>query len=143
MRFRLRAVIFQLGLVGFGVTRTIAAAPTSAWVAPGPDGRLVYRADAQGNTIPDFSRAGYGGGGVRLPEVAKVLTLAPQREGDDGARIQAALDEVGQAPADPRGRRGAVVLQRGIYRIEGALAIRASGVVLRGEGAGEKETVVL
>ncbi len=115
---------------------------TSAWVQPGADGRLAYRADERGNAIPDFSRAGYGGGGVKLPELPVVLTLAPQSAGDDGVRIQAALDEVGQRPADAHGRRGAVLLRRGTYRVEGSLAIRAGGVVLRGEGAGEDGTAI-
>src|SRR4051812_46496344 len=88
-----------------------ANAPVSAWAQPQPDGTLRYRADDRGNTIPDFSRAGYGGGGVRLPDVAVVTRLAPQPTGDDGARIQAALDEVGRRPADARGLRGAVLLQ--------------------------------
>jgi hypothetical protein len=79
---------------------------------------------------------------VRLPEVPVVATLEPQPTGDDTARIQAALDEVGKRPADDRGLRGALLLRRGVYRVEGELAIRAGGVVLRGEGAGEKGTVI-
>lgn len=123
----------------------VAALPAaeSAWVRMGADGRLAYRADERGNTIPDFSRAGYGGGGVRLPDVPVAITLSPQPSGDDGARLQAALDEVGKRPADARGQRGAVLLRRGAYRVAGTLKIRASGVVLRGEGAGEDGTVIL
>ena len=41
----------------------------SRLVFPGEDGRLVYRPDAQGDLIPDFSSAGYAGGGVALPTV--------------------------------------------------------------------------
>jgi hypothetical protein len=121
----------------------VASAATSEWARPGADGRLIYRADARGNTIPDFSRAGYSGGGVRLPVAPVALALAPQPEGDDGARIQAALDEAGRHPADARGLRGAVLLRRGAYRVAGSLTIRASGVVLRGEGAGEDGTVII
>jgi integrase len=40
-------------------TFTGLAQPQSAWVHPGPNGRLVYQADARGNRIPDFSNAGY------------------------------------------------------------------------------------
>ncbi|MBL9200440.1 MAG: hypothetical protein JNL39_08030 [Opitutaceae bacterium] len=111
------------------------AAAESAWVRVGADGRLTYRGDERGNTIPDFSRAGYGGGGVRLPAAAVAITLAPQVAGDDGERIQAALDQASG--------RGAVLLQRGTYRVAGTLKIRGSGVVLRGEGAGEDGTVIL
>jgi len=37
----------------------------------------------------------------------------------------------------------AVLLKRGLYRVEGELYIRASGVVLRGEGQGPNGTIVL
>ena len=119
------------------------AGATSEWVRAGADGRLVYKADERGNTIPDFSRAGYGGGGVKLPDVPVAAEVRPQASGDDGARIQAAIDEVSRRTPDARGFRGAVLLRRGVYRVEGALALRASGVVLRGEGAGENGTVIL
>lgn len=120
-----------------------AATPaTSAWVHPGPDGKLVYKADARGNTIPDFSRAGYGGGGVKLPDLPVAATLEPTASGDDTARVQAALDALAQQPADAQGLRGALLLKRGLYRVEGSLAIRANGIVLRGEGAGENGTLI-
>ena len=122
-----------------------AAAAESAWVRTGADGQLIYRADGRGNTLPDFSRAGYGGGGVKLPDVPTVVTLAPHTAADtadDGARIQAAIDEVGKRPADANGFRGAVLLQRGVFRLEGSLALRVGGVVLRGEGPGENGTTL-
>jgi hypothetical protein len=125
---------FGLGLALLA-SAVSCAASTSAWVRPGENGRLAYRADERGNTIPDFSRAGYGGGGIRLPELPVVVTLTPNAQGDDGARIQAALDDVARRPADQRGWRGAVFLSSGIYRVEGALTIPAGGVVLRGAGA--------
>lgn len=121
----------------------VRAEPAGPLVQAGEGTALVYRADERGNTIPDFSRAGYGGGGVRLPDIPTGITLEPQPDGDDGARIQAALDEVGRRAADEPGWRGAVMLRRGVYRVAGALAIRASGVVLRGEGANEGETVIV
>jgi hypothetical protein len=127
----------------FLLIATRATAGQSAWVSIGRDGKLAYKADERGNTIPDFSRAGYGGGGVRLPEMPVVLTLEPAATGDDTARIQAALDELGTRPVDARGFRGALLLARGTYRVGGALAIRAGGVVLRGEGAGENGTVII
>ncbi len=111
-----------------------ANAAESAWVRRGTDGRLAYKADARGNTVPDFSRAGYGGGGVALPQVPVTVTLSPRADGDDGARIQAAIDEVARRPADAQGMRGAVLLQRGTYRVAGTLELRTGGVVLRGEG---------
>ena len=133
---------FSCAAVACAVLAVSAGAATGAWVAAGPDGRLAYRADERGNTIPDFSRAGYGGGGVALPELPVAVMLTPNPTGDDGARIQAALDAVAQRPADTRGWRGAVLLRRGEYRIEGSLALRVGGVALRGEGAAEDGTVI-
>jgi hypothetical protein len=112
-------------------------ASTSVWVRLDANGKLAYKADERGNTIPDFSRAGYGGGGAKLPEAPVVISLAPEASGDDGARIQAALDDMAKRSPDVHGIRGTVLLRRGTYRVEGSLAIRAGGVVLRGEGNGE------
>jgi hypothetical protein len=124
------------------IAQETAATGHSSLVYPGPEGKLVYVPDEQGNTIPDFSNCGYKGGGVRLPEVPVKVTLEPA-EGDAGARIQAALDQVAALPLDENGIRGAVLLKRGTYRIGGALKLGASGVVLRGEGQGEDGTVLI
>ena len=109
---------------------------SSKLVYPGPDGRLVYVPDEKGNIIPDFSHCGYMGGGVALPDVPVVLTIYPQTQGDDTARLQAAIDEVSARALGANGFRGTLLLKRGKYRIGGTLQIRASGVVLRGEGEG-------
>ena len=105
-------------------------------VFSGPDGRLEYATDAEGNRVPDFSRAGYRGGGVDLPEVATVQTVSPV-EGDDTASIQAAIDAVEALPLGNDGRRGAVELEAGTYEVSGTLTIDQSGVVLRGAGDGD------
>jgi hypothetical protein len=121
----------------------VGAGPYSAWVYPGADGRLVYKKDARGNQVPDFSNAGYRGGGVALPFVPVKETLSPMAAGDDGARIQAALDAVGALPLDGSGFRGALLLKKGTYRIAGVITINKSGVVLRGEGQGADGTVLV
>ena len=76
-------------------------------------GRLFYPADASGNRIPDYSHAGYKGGGVPLPTVPVVLTLSPVA-GDNTAHIQAAIDEVGDAAGAGRrlSRRGSAHRRR-------------------------------
>ncbi len=126
------------------VTAALAAAPTSRLVAPGADGRLVYTADERGNTIPDFSRSGYMGGGVALPELPVRKRLEPVAgDGDDTARIQAAIDEVSALKPTAEGIRGVVLLGRGTYRVGGKLEIKQSGVVLRGEGQGPEGTILL
>ncbi|PTX95566.1 pectate lyase [Opitutus sp. ER46] len=124
---------------------TLAGAQASQvrtpFVRAGASG-LSYTADARGNRVPDLSGAGYAGGGVPLPLVPARVRVTPA-DGDDGARIQAALDFVATLPADAEGRRGAVVLARGRYEIAQHLRVPASGVVLRGEGAGEDGTVLV
>jgi F5/8 type C domain len=107
----------------------------------GDDGRLVYVPYENGDRIPDFSFAGYGGGGVALPTVPTVIMVSPV-EGDDGANIQAAIDQVSALTPDADGFRGAVLLTAGTYEVEDGLSIRASGVVLRGEGDHPEGTVI-
>ncbi|MEQ8706426.1 MAG: DNRLRE domain-containing protein [Phaeodactylibacter sp.] len=87
------------------------------------------------NIIPDYSHAGYMGGGVAIPAVPVAITLSPSGE-DDTGMIQEAIDEVEAMAPDANGFRGAVLLQAGCYEIEGQLYIEQSGVVLRGEGQG-------
>ena len=118
------------------------AGGASALVHPGPGDRLVYQADEQGNIIPDFSSCGYMGGGVAIPDAAVRVTLKPAATGDDGERIQAALDKAGHLSADRKGLRGAVLLKQGAWRVEGSLNI-PSGVVLRGEGQNADGTCII
>lgn len=128
-----------------------AAPLASDWlvVTDGPivsfdeEGRLQYRADELGNTIPDFSRAGYQGGGVPIPEVSTVLTVEPiEAEADATARLQRAIDEVAALPANEHGHRGALLLKEGMYRVKDMLYV-PGGVVLRGENSDEDGTVIL
>jgi hypothetical protein len=112
------------------------------WVAKGGDGRLVYRQDAQGNRIPDFSMVGYGTGSVPLPTVPVKMTLEPG-SGDQTKRIQAALDALAKEPLQASGYRGALLLKRGEYPVSGTVFIRASGIVLRGVGQDLKTGTVI
>jgi hypothetical protein len=131
-RYRIAVLLPVAAFCGF------AASP---WVYFGPGHRLQYRADERGNRIMDFSNAGYGGGGVKLPDAPTVKTIAPI-DGDNTAGIQAALDEVAGRPAGGSGLRGAVVLKAGTYEVAGTLNIGASGVVLRGSGSGESGSII-
>ena len=97
-----------------------------------PRVRVVHR-------LPDFSHAGYRGGGVALPEVPVVLELAPEG-GDQRGRIQSALGELAERPRGADGFRGALLLRAGEWRVGDTLYLRASGVVLRGEGQGRRGT---
>ncbi len=113
----------------------------SGLVHPGPDGRLEYIPDTRGNTVPDFSYAGYMGGGVKLPKAPVKAEVKPGG-GNDAARIQTAIDRVSALAPDRTGLRGAVLIRKGRYDLARPLRITAGGVVLRGEGQGEDGTVL-
>ncbi|MDP6039681.1 MAG: hypothetical protein QGG64_14115 [Candidatus Latescibacteria bacterium] len=139
-----------LGVVGVVVIVLVCAVTvkagelnTSKLVYPGEDGKLVYTPDEECNVIPDFSHCGYMGGGVALPDVPVVMAVEPLAEGDDTERLQAAIDEVSERAVDGNGFRGTLLLKRGEYRVGGTLEVRASGVVLCGEGDGEDGTILI
>ncbi len=111
-------------------------------VYPGYDGKLVYIPDNQGNNIPDFSHAGYRGGGAPIPYVAAKETLWAV-EGDAAPMIQAAIDRVSALPPDNHGFRGAILLMHGYYELHLPLNIEASGVVLRGSGMEHTGTILI
>ena len=116
--------------------------PTTTLVYPGTDGKLVYIADSLGNRIPDFSNAGYKGGGLPIPYVPNKETIWPV-PGDNSDNIQAAIDKVSALPPDAFGFRGAVLLKAGTYELEKPISIKVSGVVLRGEGMSEIGTILI
>ena len=94
------------------------------------------------NTIPDFSHAGFKGGGISLPtDIPVMLNINPE-EGEDTERIQDAIDIVEALEPDERGFRGVILIKAGHYSLESQLTIRESGVVLRGEGQGLNGTVL-
>ena len=116
--------------------------PTTSLVYPGTEGKLIYVPDSLGNKIPDFSNAGYKGGGVPIPYVAIKESVWPVL-GDNSANIQTAIDKVSALPLDASGFRGAVLLKMGTYELEKPITIKASGVVLRGEGMSEIGTILI
>jgi hypothetical protein len=116
-------------------------APTTSLVYPGADGRLRYTPDELGNTICDASHAGYGGGGAAIPTVPVRETVWPVA-GDNAAHLQAAIDRMAALPLNADGFRGALLLRAGNYRLASSLRIRASGIVLRGEGMGDTGTIL-
>ncbi len=94
------------------------------------------------NILPDFSFAGYRGGGVALPNVPTRMTIGALA-GDNRQSIQAAIDAVSAMAPDSNGFRGAVLLTRGRYTVSGTLTIATGGVVLRGEGQDAGGTVLV
>jgi hypothetical protein len=59
-------ILGKIAVMLLATASPLAAQGTSSWVFFGPDGRLQYQADSNGNRIIDYSYAGYAGGGVAL-----------------------------------------------------------------------------
>lgn len=128
------------------VLATLAAAShaqTPQFAVPviiNPDQSITYQPTPKGDRIPDFSTVGYNYGNSPLPDapggyqVPVVVTLSPGT-GDQTDRIQTALDYIASRPL-VNGFRGALLLKAGRWEIHSVnrITIRASGVVIRGEG---------
>jgi len=139
-----RRNLMQLALApaALGQAQVEDLRPTVSKVYPDSGGKLVYVPDEQGNVIPDFSHAGYGGGGVAIPSVPVKETLWPVA-GDNTANVQAAIDKVSALPLDKNGFRGALLLRAGYYKMATPVKISASGVVLRGESMSDTGTILV
>lgn len=111
----------------------------SSYVKISDKGELTYIPDAEGNTIPDFSRVGYHHGDKSIPEYPVTKVISPE-EGDNYIHIQKAVDEVSKLPQNKDGHRGVVLLKRGVYPISETILIKTSGVILKGEGSNANET---
>jgi hypothetical protein len=106
------------------------------------NGSLSYIPDAAGNIIPDFSAVGFYHGDKEIPNVAVVKTVNAIND-DCTQLIQSAIDEVAARKAGAGGYRGTVLLKKGTYKINGAIKINTSGIVLRGEGDSKEGTVLI
>ncbi|MFI1745642.1 DUF6298 domain-containing protein [Thalassobellus sediminis] len=98
--------------------------------------------DSLGNEIPDFSYAGYMASEKPIPNVETKIFVPNQTE-DATQKIQAAIDYVGNLKPNTNGFRGAILLDKGVFKINGTLYIEKSGVVLRGSGNNKNETQLL
>ncbi|HYE56768.1 MAG TPA: hypothetical protein VD996_18105 [Chitinophagaceae bacterium] len=110
----------------------------SSFVKMGKNGKLEYMPDAQGNVIPDFSAVGFYKGDKPIPGVKVVTMLSPSANAQQD--IQSAINALAARPIGKDGFRGAILLKKGRYEIPGTIHIRASGIVLRGEG---EETILV
>jgi hypothetical protein len=104
-------------------------------------GTLIYDRDALGDRIPDFSNCGYASADQAIPDVPVHIIVRPA-DGDDGARIQAAIDRVSKLPVCADGFRGTVLLAPGQFEVAGQIHISQTGIVLRGSGAGAGGTTI-
>ena len=92
------------------------------------------------NTVPDYSSAGYKGGGVPIPFVPVAVTVNPSGDTTgvtDANNIQIAINQVSALSVGADGFRGAVKLEAGEYTVVNTLNINTSGVVIRGAGSQE------
>ncbi|MFD1255452.1 hypothetical protein ACFQ3S_01470 [Mucilaginibacter terrae] len=112
----------------------------SYWVRYDVNGKLVYKSDASGNTIPDFSMVGYEGGKTAFAQASVKFILSPSGA-DDTKAIQQAINEVGKLPIVNQ-MRGAILLKKGAYTVSATLQIKQSGILIKGEGDDEKGTVI-
>jgi hypothetical protein len=140
-RFLLSILILSLFSYSILYAQTKETKPLSP-VSIGTNKKLVYTKDSLGNRIPDFSYAGYKAGEVAIPNVS-IQTTVPLTKGDATEKIQSAIDYVSSLPLDKNGFRGAVLLEKGQYEVQGGLYIRASGVVLRGSGMAVNGTTII
>src|SRR5687768_11249765 len=104
----------------------------SKFVSVSKDGSLQYIPDEKGNIIPDFSRVGFYNGDKKIPDVEVKKTISPSVDAE--RQIQSAIDELSKLPTDKNGFKGAVLLKKGTYIVNGKISIETSGIVLRGEG---------
>jgi len=106
------------------------------------NGKLEYRPDSSGNNIPDFSYCGYKMSEQEIPAPAASL-IVHNPDGDATSLLQAAIDHVSSLEPGTDGIRGVILLEPGVYRLEGRLRIEVSGVVIRGSGMNDNGTVLL
>jgi len=119
---------------------TINVFAQAQWAHLDANNKMVYKKDANGNRIMDFSTAGYMGGGLAIPFVDVKVTLSPTSD-DQTTAIQNAIDKVAAMPL-VNGFRGAVLLESGTFTISNTINLNSSGVVLRGSGSGTSGTII-
>ena len=86
----------------------------------GGDGTLKYTPDERGNQVPDFSYCGYDAGNSEIPDVP-VKIIIPPESGDATRKIQSAIDCISEMPLDEHGFRGAILFEKGTFRIKDGL----------------------
>jgi hypothetical protein len=136
------AIACVLSLIGLAHLHGAWDSRANRPITQGPDHRLLYSADEQGNRVPDFSYCGYMAAEKPIPN-APISIVVPVSAGDATQRIQSAINYIASLPADANGIRGAVLLEKGTYPLSGSLEITAGGVILRGSGMDEKGTILL
>lgn len=101
---------------------------------------LEYPTDKYGNRILDFSYCGYKNSEKQIPNVP-VKIYVNWTKGEQSERIQRAIDYVSGLKPDNNGIRGAVLIGKGVFKLNNPLRISKSGVVIR--GVNPEETILL
>src|SRR5581483_1889980 len=126
----------------FTIPTSYPTGPGPMNVTLGPDGKLIYWPDTNGDTIPDFSQAGYMGGGMPIPTNIPIVTTLSPIAGDNQPQIQGAIDALAAQPLGTNGFRGVIYLNPGVYGISNGLSVTASGIVVRGAGCSTNGTLL-
>ncbi len=104
--------------------------------------QLEYHKDTLGNQVPDFSYCGYKASNEAIPNVPTKVFVS-WKKGDATHRIQKAIDYLSQKPLDENGFRGAILLDKGEFKLEGRLRISKAGIIIRGSSAGKEGTTLI
>ena len=121
-------------------------APVEAQLVKPEGDKLVYNTyNEKGDTISDFSKAGFYQGEYELPDSSKlpvVATVEPSADpkADDTARIQKVIDEAFNNASNDYFK--VIKLKAGRYNINSKGLQLKSGIILSGEGQGPDGTVI-
>ncbi len=126
---------FIILILSFFSTEQLHAQPwQSKWVSINKKGKITYTPDDKGNTIPDFSRVGYFHGDQAIPSNIPIFVkLKPSS--NDLESIQSAIESLSKYQPNEKGFRGVIVLTKGTYLVSNTIYIKASGIVIKGEGS--------
>ena len=122
----------------------VQSASVNANIIAPVNNKLQYNTyNDKGDTLSDFSHAGFYEGKINLPDTEKLpvaAVLSPSGTNDDTAMIQAAIDSVEISEKNPGMK--VVKLKAGTYYINDTGLILKSGVLISGEGQGPNGTVL-
>jgi len=133
-----RSLLFIALFLSFSASSSATASPISL----DNQGKLVYTPDGNGNIIPDFSYSGYQKSAQPIPQIETRMSISPI-EGDNTQHIQNAINKIAQLPLNENGFRGALLLKAGVYSVSGQIIIEDSGIILRGVGQADNDTVII
>jgi len=138
------ATILSLGDYGNATFAPVVYATSRSSSPNNGDVTLTYLPDSQGNVIPDFSYAGYGGGGVILPVDLDAPTwyISPSNV----STLQSLVNSVASSPLNvSTAYRGIIQFQQGYYNLTGVtINVQfVSGILFRGVGSDASTGTVL